>query len=133
MLGSKSKLSRIWQENDEENDQLTVNGFYGNNLKDFMGRHFQVATNPWSHHVQAPALPADIGRVIEFLFSMDEYVEFDISIACYLFYNLQNSFTATPRFKYTDYWGYEVNILEEIARVINFTYTIENPPDGKSK
>ena len=79
LLGSKSKLSRIWQENDEENDQLTVNGFYGNNLKDFMGRHFQVATNPWSHHVQAPALPADIGRVIEFVFPIDH-----VSMECFI-------------------------------------------------
>lgn len=39
-------------------------------------------------------------------------------------------FIATPRFKYTDYWGYEINILVESARVLNFTYTIENPPDG---
>ena len=39
--------------------------------------------------------------------------------------------TATPQFKYTDYYGFEINILVELARVLNFTYTIENPPDGK--
>ena len=40
-------------------------------------------------------------------------------------------FAATPQFKYTDYYGFEINILVELARVLNFTYTIENPPDGK--
>ena len=40
------------------------------------------------------------------------------------------TFSATPRFKYRDYWGFEINILVELARVLNFTYTIENPPDG---
>ena len=40
-------------------------------------------------------------------------------------------FSATPRFKYNDYWGYEVKILSELAKILNFTYTIENHPDGK--
>ena len=45
--------------------------------------------------------------------------------------SVETLFAATPRFKYTDYWGFEINILVELARVLNFTYTIENPPDGK--
>ena len=43
---------------------------------------------------------------------------------------LCNYFSATPRFKYNDYWGYEVKILSELAKILNFTYTIENHPDG---
>ena len=39
-------------------------------------------------------------------------------------------FTATPRWKYKDYWGYEIDMLIEASRILNFTYTIENPPDG---
>ena len=39
--------------------------------------------------------------------------------------------SATPRLKYHDYWGYEVKILSELAKILNFTYTIENHPDGK--
>ena len=60
--GSKIKLARVWKENDEQNKKLTVDQFYGNGLKNFMGRHFRVATNPWSHHVQGYALQEDIGN-----------------------------------------------------------------------
>jgi hypothetical protein len=31
---------------------------------------------------------------------------------------------------YKNYWGYEIDILVEISRVLNFTYTIVNPADG---
>jgi hypothetical protein len=55
-------LAKIWKQNDEQNEKMTVDQFYGNGLKDFMGRHFRVATNPWSHHVQGLALPEDIGN-----------------------------------------------------------------------
>ena len=41
---------------------MTVDQFYGNGLKNWMGRHFTVATNPWSHHVLGYALPEDIGN-----------------------------------------------------------------------
>lgn len=33
--------------------------------------------------------------------------------------------------KYRNYWGYEIEMLKSIAPILNFTYTIENPPDGK--
>ena len=55
-------MARIWKENDEINDKLTVDEFYGNGLKDFMGHHFTVATNPWSQHVQAVSLSEEIGN-----------------------------------------------------------------------
>ena len=56
------RFAGIWVENDENNKLSTVEQFYGSNLQDFMGYHFRVATNPWSHHVQAasarcPLLP----------------------------------------------------------------------------
>jgi hypothetical protein len=31
---------------------------------------------------------------------------------------------------YKNYWGYEIDLLVEISRVLNFTYTIVNPADG---
>ena len=33
--------------------------------------------------------------------------------------------------KYRNYWGYEIEMLKNVANILNFTYTIENPPDGK--
>ena len=33
--------------------------------------------------------------------------------------------------KYRNYWGYEIEMLKDTAKALNFTYTIENPPDGK--
>ena len=33
--------------------------------------------------------------------------------------------------KYKNYWGYEIEMLKNMANVLNFTYKIENPPDGK--
>ena len=56
------RFAGIWVENDENNKLSTVEQFYGNNLQDFMGYHFRVATNPWSHHVQAASLPENIGK-----------------------------------------------------------------------
>lgn len=35
---------------------------------------------------------------------------------------------ATHRYK--DYWGYEVKMLEELGRVLDFTYEFVNPPDS---
>ena len=58
-----------------------------------------IATNPWSHHVQADTIAK----------SDPEYSESN---------------------KYRNYWGYEIDMLVNTAKVLNFTYTIENPPDG---
>ena len=33
--------------------------------------------------------------------------------------------------KYRNYWGYEIEMLYNMANVLNFTYDIKNPPDGK--
>ena len=33
--------------------------------------------------------------------------------------------------KYRNYWGYEIEMLKNMAGVLNFDYVIENPPDGK--
>ena len=33
-----------------------------------------------------------------------------------------------PRYK--DYWGYEINMMEELVRRLDFTYEIVNPPDA---
>ncbi len=33
--------------------------------------------------------------------------------------------------KYRNYWGYEYDMLAIISDVLNFTYTMENPPDGQ--
>ena len=33
-----------------------------------------------------------------------------------------------PRYK--DYWGYEINMMEELVKRLDFTYDIVNPPDG---
>ena len=33
--------------------------------------------------------------------------------------------------KYRNYWGYEIEMLKNMAKILNFTYLIENPPDGK--
>ena len=60
--GDKKRLAGIWVENAENNKLSTIEQFYGNNLKDFMGYHFRVATNPWSHHVQAASLPENVGK-----------------------------------------------------------------------
>ena len=32
--------------------------------------------------------------------------------------------------KYRNYWGYETDMLKNVAKILNFKYTIENPPDG---
>ena len=32
--------------------------------------------------------------------------------------------------KYRNYWGYEADMLKNVAKILNFKYTIENPPDG---
>ena len=32
--------------------------------------------------------------------------------------------------KYRNYWGYEADMLKNVAEILNFKYTIENPPDG---
>lgn len=37
----------------------------------------------------------------------------------------------TPTNKYRNYWGYEIDLLELTARVLNFQYTLVNPADGK--
>lgn len=39
--------------------------------------------------------------------------------------------TATERFKYEDYWGYEIDILKELSVILNFTFAIENDPEGR--
>ena len=128
------KLSRIWNEADGLNKKLTVDEFYGNGLKNFMGRHFKVATIPWSHHVQGAVLPEDIGKcnLTQQIFGIIRDCVFYVILYCSnLFKTAQFIiFLATPRSKYNDYYGYEINILVETARVLNFTYTIENPPDG---
>ncbi|XP_059088023.1 glutamate receptor ionotropic, NMDA 2D-like isoform X1 [Tigriopus californicus] len=36
----------------------------------------------------------------------------------------------TPTNKYRNYWGYEIDLLEFTARVLNFQYTLVNPADG---
>ena len=69
------------------------------NQKDFMGHHFKIATNPWSHHVLGDTIPEDEG--------------------------------GNATMKYRNYWGYEIALLEETAKILNFTYTIGNPADGK--
>ena len=33
-----------------------------------------------------------------------------------------------PRYK--DYWGYEIKMMEELIRRLDFTYDIVNPPDA---
>ena len=33
-----------------------------------------------------------------------------------------------PRYK--DYWGYEIKMMEELSRALDFTYEIVNPPDS---
>ena len=33
--------------------------------------------------------------------------------------------------KYRNYWGYEIYLLKEVSKLLNFTYTIVNPEDGK--
>ncbi len=33
--------------------------------------------------------------------------------------------------KYRNYWGYEIDLLEATAKILNFSYTIVNPADGK--
>ena len=38
---------------------------------------------------------------------------------------------ATERFKYEDYWGYEIDILKELSVILNFTFAIENDPEGR--
>ena len=75
------RFAGIWEENAENNKLSTVEQFYGNNLKDFMGYHFRVATNPWSHHVQAASLPENVGKkktevnqISDFLFLFNSYL-----------------------------------------------------------
>jgi hypothetical protein len=69
------------------------------NQKDFHGRHFTIATNPWSHHVLGYLIPEEDG--------------------------------GTAVNKYRDYWGYEIDLLEAVQKVLNFDYTVVNPADGK--
>jgi hypothetical protein len=69
------------------------------NQKDFHGRHFTIATNPWSHHVLGYIIPEDDG--------------------------------GTSVNKYKDYWGYEIDLLKAVQKVLNFDYTVVNPADGK--
>ena len=57
------RFAGVWEDNSDNNQLSSVENFYGNNLKDFMGYHFTVATNPWSHHVQAASLPENIGSI----------------------------------------------------------------------
>ncbi len=33
--------------------------------------------------------------------------------------------------KYTDYFGYEISMLKQVAKILNFSYVILNPADGK--
>ena len=54
-------MRRLWGKDEKENEKLTVDDFYGNGLKNFMGRHLRIGTNPWSHSVQAKALPDNKG------------------------------------------------------------------------
>ena len=32
---------------------------------------------------------------------------------------------------FRNYWGYEVDLLKTISKILNFNYTIRNPEDGK--
>ena len=57
-------MRRLWEKDEKENVELTVDDFYGNGLKNFMGRHLRIGTNPWSHSVQAKALPDGKGFLI---------------------------------------------------------------------
>ena len=54
-------MRRLWDKDEKVNEKLTVDDFYGNGLKNFMGRHLRIGTNPWSHSVQAKALPDNKG------------------------------------------------------------------------
>ena len=58
---NKVKLARIWKEN-EQNKKIDIDQFYGDGLKNFMGRHIKVGTNPFSHSVQAKSLNESIGN-----------------------------------------------------------------------
>ena len=31
---------------------------------------------------------------------------------------------------YQNYWGYEIDMLKNMAKILNFTYSIQNPEDG---
>ena len=57
-------MRRLWGKDENVNEKLTVDDFYGNGLKNFMGRHLRIGTNPWSHSVQAKALPDNKGFLI---------------------------------------------------------------------
>ena len=52
----------MWVEN--ENKKLSVNQFYGDGLRSFMGRHLKVGTNPWSHSVQATPIADNLGMLL---------------------------------------------------------------------
>ena len=58
------RFARMWVENEKENKKLSVEQFYGDGLKNFMGRHLKVGTNPWSHSVQATPIPDNIGMLL---------------------------------------------------------------------
>ena len=32
--------------------------------------------------------------------------------------------------KYKNFWGYEIDMMNNMAKLLNFTYVIENSPDG---
>ena len=32
--------------------------------------------------------------------------------------------------KYRNFWGYEIDMMNNMAKILNFTYAIENSPDG---
>ena len=56
------RFARMWVEN--ENKKLSVDQFYGDGLRSFMGRHLKVGTNPWSHSVQATPIADNLGMLL---------------------------------------------------------------------
>ena len=131
-------MRRLWKKDEKENKKLTVDDFYGNGLKNFMGRHLRIGTNPWSHSVQAKALPDGKGFLIRLRRSLIyqlidlDYRKPHLTSFLFSYYPCHRTIPiATERFKYEDYWGYEIDILKELSVILNFTFAIENDPEGR--
>ena len=43
----------------------------------------------------------------------------------------KNSKHEIRQFRFRDYWGFEIAMIDELSKVLDFSYEVVNPPDGQ--
>ena len=90
-----------------------------------MTKIFQLDTNlqvigtlPWAQYVRGAFVPDEEGGNATHRFV---YKNFELLLV---------NPNSTSQYRYKDYWGYEMVMIEELRKVLDFNYEILNAPDG---